>query len=128
MKYICNVSSAILLMISSSAVIAADIADDMNVIVENVGVLQSSTRTDEILSALDKMQSAAENAKKGVPNKLYGKADNAMALADYQQGLDKLIVVIDKSRQQVKSENIQALKEDVKEMMEIRNIYHKKYR
>lgn len=128
MKYIYNVSSAILLMISSSAVIAAGIADDMNIIVENVGVLQSSTRTDEILSALDKMQRAAENAKKGVPNKLYGKTDNAMALADYQQGLDKLIVVIDKSRQQVKSGDIQALKEDVKEMMEIRNIYHKKYR
>ncbi|EBU3698811.1 cytochrome B562, partial [Salmonella enterica] len=111
MKYICNVSSAILLMMSSSTVIAADIADDMNIIVESIGVLQSSTRTDEILSALDKMQSAAENAKKSVPHKLYGKSDNTMALVDYQQGLDKLIVVIDKSRQQVKSGDIQLIKE-----------------
>ncbi|ELD4018846.1 cytochrome b562 [Salmonella enterica] len=121
------VATGILLMGSLNA-FAADLGDDMDILAQNLGVVQTTTDAAKMKASLENMRNAALDAQKSTPPKLNGKSADSAEMKDYHRGLNILIGQIDKARKLTDEGKIMEAQKVATELKETRNTYHSKYR
>ncbi|MBS0855198.1 MULTISPECIES: cytochrome b562 [unclassified Tatumella] len=116
------------LFLSCASAYALPLEQDMDILGVELATVQSTDSGPEMHQALQKMQAAAEDAKKSAPYTLQGQAPDSAGMKDYRAGLDQLItqiVVVDKLAVLNK---LPEARTEAKKLAEIRNQNHKKFR
>ncbi|MBJ9986784.1 cytochrome b562 [Acinetobacter sp. S40] len=107
---------------------AATLHDNMVTIATAYADFNKSTNGNDANSALTKMRLAALDSKKSKPNKLKNQPDNSAEVKAYQAGLDQLVAEIDKTSGLVKDNQLAQAKVEAKNLLDIRNENHKKFK
>lgn len=116
------------LFAGSSAVLAADLGKDMDIIGDNYNVVLKTNKVSEMTAALEKMGEAAVSAKSATPVKLDKHAPDSVEMQDYRHGMDLLIRQVDETLKLAEDGKVEEAKTAAEAMKNTRNIYHKKYR
>ncbi|ENJ0754028.1 cytochrome b562, partial [Salmonella enterica] len=77
MKRTLKLAATGILLVSSMHVSAADLEDDMDILAQNLGVVQTTTDTAKMKASLENMRNAALDAQKSTPPKLDGKSTDS---------------------------------------------------
>ncbi|EBH2659582.1 cytochrome b562 [Salmonella enterica subsp. enterica serovar Miami] len=128
MKRTLKLAATGILLVSSMHVSAADLEDDMDILAQNLGVVQTTTDTAKMKASLENMRNAALDAQKSTPPKLDGKSTDSTEMKDYRYGLNVLIGQIDKAMKLTDEGKITEAHKVATELKETRNTYHSKYR
>ncbi|EFG1570146.1 TPA: cytochrome b562 [Escherichia coli] len=104
---------------------AADLSEDMLILSQNLNIISKSESDKEIITALDKMYNAAVDAMEEIPESSSYKDIN---ISSYKNDMNKLIDVIEKAKNEALEGDLSKVKSSIKEMIEIRDSSHKKYR
>lgn len=128
MKRILKLAATGILLVSSMHVFAADLEDDMDILAQNLGVVQTTTDAAKMKASLENMRNAALDAQKSTPPKLDGKSTDSTEMKDYRYGLNVLIGQIDKAMKLTDEGKITEAQKVAAELKETRNTYHSKYR
>ncbi|EIK8056146.1 hypothetical protein K5009_005178 [Escherichia coli] len=104
---------------------AADLSEDMLILSQNLNIISKSENDKEIITALGKMYNAAVDAMEEIPESSLYKDLN---ISSYRNDMNKLIDVINKTKNEALEGDLSNVKRSIKEMMEIRDSAHKKYR
>lgn len=104
---------------------AADLSEYMLILSQNLNIISKSESDKEIITALDKMYNAAVDAMEEIPESSSYKDIN---ISSYKNDMNKLIDVIEKAKNEALEGDLSKVKSSIKEMIEIRDSSHKKYR
>lgn len=107
---------------------AASLDQEMYVMQTNVGGMLSATDTSSFLQHLDAMKQAATVSLDLVPTSLLDKAPDSAEIKDYKHGMQSFIDVLNQAETLAKNGDLAQAKAKAKEVLSIRNEYHKKYR
>ncbi|MCW9943610.1 cytochrome b562 [Escherichia coli] len=102
------------------------LADNMQILAENLSVLQSSTDKNELLTALDLMNKAVDESMNILPVKL--SPDDKKGADDYINGLKMLKNEIGIIRESISNGNLSNINDSVSKINNIRVENHKKFR
>ncbi|AHK18809.1 cytochrome b562 [Yersinia similis] len=116
------------LLSTSSLVMAASVADDMETIAEHYGKVLKADSTEVIKQDLQAMRVAAVDAQKGIPTKLKSKVADSPEMKDFRHGMDVLIGEIDGALALADQGKLDEAKQAAQDFKDTRNTYHKKYR
>ncbi|AIJ08693.1 MULTISPECIES: cytochrome b562 [Edwardsiella] len=116
------------MMAGSALAQAASVSEDMDVINQSYRQAQQATTAQDFKQALTAMRAATTAAKSAVPSKLQGQASDSADMKDYRHGLDLLIGQIDKVEKLADAGQLDQAKAEAQQMLQTRNVYHKKYR
>ncbi|ECA3795201.1 cytochrome b562 [Salmonella enterica subsp. enterica] len=128
MKKTLKLAATGILLMSSMHVFAADLEDDMDILAQNLGVVQTTTDAAKMKASLENMRNAALDAQKSTPPKLDGKSTDSAEIKDYRHGLNILIVQINMAIKLTNEGKIMEAQKITAELKETRNTYHSKYR
>ncbi|QDJ12755.1 cytochrome B562 [Mergibacter septicus] len=109
-------------------VMAASLDQEMYVMQTNVGGMLNATDASSFLKHLDAMKQAATVSLDLVPTSLLGKASDSAEIQDYKHGMQSFIDVLEQAETLAKNGDLEQAKEKAREVLSIRNEYHKKYR
>lgn len=115
-----------LYMIGTTISYANSLADNMQILAENLSVLQSSTDKNELLTALDLMNKAVDESMNILPVKL--SPDDKKGADDYINGLKMLKNEIGIIRESISNGNLSNINDSVSKINNIRIENHKKFR
>lgn len=111
-----------------NSAIAASLDEEMYVMQTNVGGMLNADNTNTFLQHLTAIKQAAKISIDLVPTSLLGKANDSAEIKDYQYGMQTFIKVLDQAEDLAKNGDLQQAKIKAKEVLAIRNEYHRKYR
>lgn len=120
--------AGLVMMAGSALAQAASVGENMNIINQSYRQAQQANTAQEFKQALTTMRAAAEAAQAETPSKLQGQASDSADMQGYRQGLDTLIGEIDKASALAESGQLDQAKAEAKQMLQTRDINHKKYR
>lgn len=115
-----------LYMLGTTISYANSLADNMQILAENLSVLQSSTDKNELLTALDLMNKAVDESMNILPVKL--SPDDKKGADDYINGLKMLKNEIGIMRESISNGNLSNINDSVSKINNIRIENHKKFR
>ncbi|QMP38565.1 cytochrome b562 family protein [Escherichia coli] len=115
-----------LYMLGTTISYANSLADNMQILAENLSVLQSSTEKNELLTALDLMNKAVDESMNILPVKL--SPDDKKGADDYINGLKMLKNEIGIIRESISNGNLSNINDSVSKINNIRIENHKKFR
>ncbi|EEW7509124.1 cytochrome b562 [Escherichia coli] len=115
-----------LYMLGTTISYANSLADNMQILAENLSVLQSSTDKNELLTALDLMNKAVDESMNILPVKL--SPDDKKGADDYINGLKMLKNEIGIIRESISNGNLSNINDSVSKINNIRVENHKKFR
>ncbi|EAC1690051.1 cytochrome b562 family protein [Escherichia coli] len=115
-----------LYMLGTTISYANSLADNMQILAENLSVLQSSTDKNELLTALDLMNKAVDESMNILPVKL--SPDDKKGADDYINGLKMLKNEIGIIRESISNGNLSNINDSVSKINNIRIENHKKFR
>ncbi|EON5665529.1 cytochrome b562 [Escherichia coli] len=115
-----------LYMLGTTISYANSLADNMQILAENLSVLQSSTDKNELLTALDLMNKAVDESMNILPVKL--SPDDKKGADDYINGLKMLKNEIGIIRESISNGNLSNVNDSVSKINNIRIENHKKFR
>lgn len=115
-----------LYMLGTTISYANSLADNMQILAENLSVLQSSTDKNELLTALDLMNKAVDESMNILPIKL--SPDDKKGADDYINGLKMLKNEIGIIRESISNGNLSNINDSVSKINNIRIENHKKFR
>lgn len=115
-----------LYMLGTTISYANSLADNMQILAENLSVLQSSTDKNELLTALDLMNKAVDESMNILPVKL--SPDDKKGADDYINGLKMLKNEIGIIRGSISNGNLSNINDSVSKINNIRIENHKKFR
>ena len=115
-----------LYMLGTTISYANSLADNMQILAENLSVLQSSTDKNELLTALDLMNKAVDESMNILPVKL--SPDDKKGADDYIYGLKMLKNEIGIIRESISNGNLSNINDSVSKINNIRIENHKKFR
>lgn len=115
-----------LYMLGTTISYANSLADNMQILAENLSVLQSSTDKNELLTALDLMNKAVDESMNILPVKL--SPDDKKGADDYINGLKMLKNEIGIIRESISNGNLSNINDSVSKLNNIRIENHKKFR
>ncbi|MGX9310142.1 cytochrome b562 [Pantoea ananatis] len=107
---------------------AASIEHDMKDMAGIYKSLDGAKSADQLHKMLGDLRAKAEDAKKGTPDKLEGKAPDSPEMKDFHKGMDDLIAQIDKADALAKQGKLDEAKAEAQKLAAIRNENHKKFR
>ncbi|EEY5966545.1 cytochrome b562 family protein, partial [Escherichia coli] len=114
-----------LYMLGTTISYANSLADNMQILAENLSVLQSSTDKNELLTALDLMNKAVDESMNILPVKL--SPDDKKGADDYINGLKMLKNEIGIIRESISNGNLSNINDSVSKINNIRIENHKKF-
>ncbi|WP_097477407.1 cytochrome b562 [Escherichia coli] len=112
-----------LYMLGTTISYANSLADNMQILAENLSVLQSSTDKNELLTALDLMNKAVDESMNILPVKL--SPDDKKGADDYINGLKMLKNEIGIIRESISNGNLSNINDSVSKINNIRIENHK---
>ncbi|EPD1203175.1 cytochrome b562 [Escherichia coli] len=115
-----------LYMLGTTISYANSLADNMQILAENLSVLQSSTDKNELLTALDLMNKAVDESMNILPVKI--SPDDKKGADDYINGLKMLKNEIGIIRESISNGNLSNINDSVSKINNIRIENHKKFR
>ncbi len=116
------------LLLSCATAYALPLEQDMDILGTELATVQSTGSATEMHEALQKMQGAAEDAKKSTPYKLQGQAADSADMKAYHAGLDQLIAQIAVVDKLAVANKLPEARTEAKKLGDIRNQNHKKFR
>lgn len=128
MKKTSNAFVALMLLIASPMIQAGDLADNMKNLAVNYQNALRASDTETLVQSLWNMRAAALDAQSHTPDRLLALSPDSNKLVDYQNGLRLLIGKIDSALELASSGRVNEALLAVKEMEQIRNTYHSRYR
>ncbi|MXP50407.1 cytochrome b562 [Pantoea sp. Eser] len=126
-KHVIAMLSASLLF-SSVSLYAADLEQNMDTLNANLKIVKKTDDAQEMQQALSKMRAAAQDARKGTPDKLEVQPADSAQVKDFHAGIDSLIAQIDVVSTLAKANNVDGAKREAAKFDDIRNANHKKFR
>ncbi|WP_075182722.1 cytochrome b562 [Pantoea sp. 1.19] len=119
---------AVALLSAGGAASAASLEKDMKDMGAIYSSLDKAKSGEEMHKMLTDLRAKAQDAKKGTPDKLVGKAPDSPEIKGYHQGIDDLIAQIDKTDALAKAGKLDEAKAEAKKLADIRNVNHQKFR
>ncbi|WP_197494652.1 cytochrome b562 [Gallibacterium genomosp. 3] len=112
----------------SSISFAGTVAQEMQSFKENIGPVLKAENAEMMQKHLGELKAAAQRSLELVPGSLVKKGKDSAEFKDYQQGMQHFIAVIDESSALAAKGELEQAKEKAKDLLSIRNEYHKKYK
>lgn len=120
--------AALMLLIGSPVIQAGDLASNMKNLAANYQNALRASDTQTLIQSLWNMRAAVMDAQSQAPDSLLGLAPDNRKVVDYQDGLKMLTDRIDAALELASSGRVNEALREVKEMEQIRNTYHSRYR
>lgn len=105
---------------------AMSLDENMQILAENISVLQSTTDKKELITALDRMNTAVDDSMNTLPEKL--SPDDVKGANDYRSGLKMIKNEIEIIRESVSDGDLSSINDSLSRMNNIRTENHKKFR